>query len=53
RVVHRKRKKWAFCFHPASLTLGITSTSRVEGLNKVLKLRVNRYSTLRHLDEAL
>ncbi|CAM9942563.1 unnamed protein product, partial [Hapterophycus canaliculatus] len=34
------REKWAFCFHPAALTLGITSTGRVEEMNAVLKLNV-------------
>ncbi|CAM9664182.1 unnamed protein product, partial [Hapterophycus canaliculatus] len=32
-----KRKKWALCFNPSALTLGVTSTGRVEGMNAVLK----------------
>lgn len=49
----RKREKWAFCFNPGALTLGITSTQRVEGMNAVLKHLISRYSSLPRLDTAL
>lgn len=49
----RKKEKWAFCFHPGALTLGITSTQRVEGLNELIKMQVTRTSTLPQVDAAL
>ncbi|CAB1114912.1 unnamed protein product [Ectocarpus sp. CCAP 1310/34] len=49
----RKREKWAFCFNPGALTLGITSTQRVERMNAVLKHLISRYSSLSRLDAAL
>ncbi|CAN0154363.1 unnamed protein product, partial [Laminaria digitata] len=49
-----KKKKWAFFFHPGALTLGITSTQRVEAINGVLKKTVvGRDTTLVELEAAM
>lgn len=45
----RERDKWAFCFHPERLTLGVTSTRRIKAFKTAVKRRLDKNGTLRDL----
>jgi hypothetical protein len=51
--VYNDRRRWAFCFRVDCLTLGISSTQRVEGLFSKLKRLLKKLGTLTELEETV
>jgi hypothetical protein len=53
RVLWPSKKSWARCYLRKIFTAGIESTSRVEGMNAIIKKTVRSNSTLCHLVDSL